>query len=303
MLKDKHYIKYVSIAIAGGLVISLILNFTLISKINDLQYQVNNLSATQFDIRHSVENQVSEIQNVLNDFTKEQSWISSIDMEVNTKNVVDGQANATFKWQVKEFESGSEVVFNYAYGNSEDFKTVQAEELQNGLFQADVPITVDLEPVWEIGVAMSDSDKQQEEVSKKEMEEKMAEHTLKYFVSVSTDDKVQSSQVYTEHLGYFGTSLYGVILLDLISNKDQFNIHLMNDIVDESSVFIEEAYLLKYQGETLLGEAKLMLDDENYPHDVRIRNFHLDQIEKQENMRLVVKVVYSNGKTFEKQVY
>jgi hypothetical protein len=302
MFESKNYTKFLSIVIAGGLVISLILNFTLISKMNDLQYQVSNLSAAQFDIRTSVENQVSHIQNVLNDFTEEQSWISSIEMEVNTNEIEDGQANATFEWQVKELESGSEVVFNYAYGDSEDFKTVQAEELENGLFQVEVPVDLKLEPVWEIGTTISDSDKIQENI-KKEMEEQMVENNLKYFVSVSTGDKVKSSQVYSEHLGYFGTSLYGVIMLDLISNNDQITIHLMNDSADKSSILIEEAYLLKYQGEELIGEAQLMLDDESSPPDNRMRNFHIDQVEKVPDMRLLVKVVYSDGKTFEKEIY
>lgn len=69
----------------------------------------------------------------MNQFKEEQSWISRIAMIFDPREAEDGEATATFEWQVKELQINSEVTFNYVYGDGEDFIALPAKELQNGL--------------------------------------------------------------------------------------------------------------------------------------------------------------------------
>lgn len=101
------------------------MNFTLLSRLDEVEDQLNFVSNNQHNIMNNVNNQTSHIQDVLNDIKEEQSWISTIKMDVNTKELEAGKAEATFEWQVKELQNGSEVVFNYVYGNKEDYISLQ----------------------------------------------------------------------------------------------------------------------------------------------------------------------------------
>lgn len=282
------------------------MNFTFLSKFDQLENQVNSVTNNQHNIVSNVNGQTSHIQNILNDIKEEQSWISPITVDVNTKGLEDGQGEATFKWQVKELQNDSEIVFNYAHGNNEDYTALPAEEVQQGLFRVKIPFDVDSEPLWEVALTASNSNKQQE-MSKKEMEEeRMEEHrqnALKYFVSVSYEDMVKSGEVQTKHLGDIGTSYYGIIQTNIHMQNEYFRVSLINHNVNDSSILVEEAYLKKYADKKLLGEEKIELDKGNTPSDQRVRIFHLNEVELLEDMRLVIKVIYSNGETFEKEVY
>ncbi|WLD93999.1 hypothetical protein [Alkalihalobacillus sp. AL-G] len=300
MHSDK-YLKIFRIFVALALVISLVLNFTFLSRLNQLEHQVNTVFNNQHNIISDVNGQTSHIQNVLNDIKEEQSWISGIDLDVNTNDFEDGQAEATFEWQVKELQNDSEVVFNYAYGDdSEEYTTLPAKELQQGLFQVKVPFEVDVEPLWEVSLETPDSNTKQE-MTKKEMEEHH-QNILKYYVSVSYDDMVKSGEIHTEPLGHLGTKDYGIVQTDIYMHKENVSIALISHNVNDSIV-VEEAYLMMYKGETLIGEKEIESDDENNPPDQSVRLFNLNQVDRYEDMRLVIKVVYTNGETFKKEVY
>ncbi|MCF6409585.1 hypothetical protein [Pseudalkalibacillus salsuginis] len=279
------------------------MNFKLFSKMDQLENQLNNVSYVQQDIISNVNGQTGHIENVLNGIKEEQSWISRINMDVNTYEIEDGQAEATFEWQVKELQSDSEVVFHYAYGDREDFTTIPAEEGQQGLFQVKVPVEVDVGPQWEVVRNPSSHN----EMSKKEMEEKMEEehrqNTIEYYVTVSYGDMVKSGEIHTENLEHLGTNNYGILQTDVHMYDRKFDVTLMNHNVNASSFVVEEAYLFKYEDERLLGKEKIKIDEQYDPSDEMMRFFHLNQVDQYEDMRLVIKVVYSNGGTFEKEVY
>jgi hypothetical protein len=305
-LESDKFIKFFRIFIGAALVVSLVMNFSLFSRLDHLENQMNVVTNNQYNTMNTLDSQTSHIQTVLNDFKNEQSWIGTINMDVNPEELENGKAEATFKWQVKELQNDAEVVFNYAYAESEDYITIPAKKMQQGLFQVKVPIEVKVEPQWEIGVRTTDSNTQQK-MRKKEMEKKRMEdskeNTFKYFVSVSDDDMVKSGEIHTEDLGHLATNYYGFIQIEIDSIDKNLNVTLLHDNVSGLSNSLEEAYLLKYEGERLIEEEQIESDDQNRPPDHSVRFFHLDQVEKYEDMRLVVKVVYSNEATFEKEVY
>jgi hypothetical protein len=299
-LNSDKYKKIFSLFVTAALITSLIMNFTLLNRLNQLENQIYDLSNNQHNIINNINGQTGHIQSVMNDMKEQQSWISTINMEVDTKDLVDGQAEVTFEWQVKELQNDSEVVFNYVYGNSEEYTAIPAEEVQQGLFQVKIPIEVEIEPFWDVSIIPSDSSPQQG-ISKKEMEAEHMQDTLKYFVSVSYDDMVKSGEVYNEYIGKFGMNYYSMIQTDIFMNEGNLDISLTNHGAEDTMMVVKQAYLLKYEGEKLIGEEEIEPDN-NIP-DPNFRPFHLQQVKQYEDMRLVIKVVYSNGETFEKEVY
>lgn len=248
----------------------------------------------------SVDSQTSHIQNVMNEFKREQSWMSRINMDVDAKE--NGKAEVNFEWQIKELHMNSEVVFNYKIGEAEEYRTVPAVEKQNGLFHVTVPVYVDLEPVWEVHV-MNHGDKDRQ-VSKKAIEEQFKQFQLQYFVSVSYDDVVKSGEIHTTNLGKVGTQDYGILETMIDITNENYHVSVLNPVTSsESSVFLEEVYLLKYQDGILVEDEQLITNDQaNSQRNMPVQ-FRLDQPEKLEYTSLVIKVVYSNGKEFEKEVY
>jgi len=293
--KSKRKFKIFIVVALGG---SLMMNFMLLSKINWLDNQLNHVSDQQQTILHSVDEQTSEIQLALDTFKEEQSWLGPIHMDVQSKAVREGQAEVRFKWQVKEWKTGSEVSFNYAIGRNEEYETIPAEELQTGLFQAKVPIEIHLEPLWEVALIKSNSN--MEEMSQQELEEKqLLQNSLRYFVSVASEDVVKSGEVQSESFDYLGTEYYGIIQGDIHLRKKDASVTLMQLQTSGKTFGIEEAYLLKYKNDQFIGEEEIMLDDENG----QFRMFHLTEIDQYEDqMRFVIKVVYPDGATFERKV-
>ncbi|WP_349409959.1 hypothetical protein [Pseudalkalibacillus sp. SCS-8] len=287
-----------------ALVVSLIMNFQLISKLGDVENQLNSVTNWQHRLKSDLDDQRVHIDHVLDDIREQQSWISPIKMDVNPKDLEDGKAEATFEWQVKELQKDSEVVFHYTYGDNEDYTSVPVKETQQGMFQVDVPFEVNVEPEWFVHItatrnSQETSKKQMEEQSKKEMEE----NSLKYYVSVSYGDLVKSSEVHTEHLGYLGTNTYGTFQTNLMLEDKTFSVILANQHADHSTYEIEKVYLLKYEDGSLLGKEELKTDEQYDRRDPMIHSFQVNQIKQYEEMRLVIQVVYNNGKTFEKEIY
>lgn len=278
--------------------VSLIVNFTLFSKLGHVEYQLNSVINTQHGIMSDVNDQTSHIQNVLNDIKEQQSWISPIRMDVNSTDIKGGQAEATFEWQVKELQKDSEVVFHYAVGGSENFTSIPVEKAQQGMFRVKVPFDVKVEPKWDVGIV----DNSQQEKSKKVLEEGYRQSTLKYYVSVSYSDMMKNSEIQSENIGYLGSRYYGDLHAHVWIEEETFNIEILNHGVQSSHV-VEEAYLLKYEDKTLLGKEEIEFDESYDPEDPKMRRFRLDGVKRYEDMRIVVQVVYSNGETFEKEVY
>jgi hypothetical protein len=307
-LENKNHKKYFQIFIAAALVISLIMNFNLLSRLDNVENELNNVYHSINDIDSTIYSQTDEIRNVINDMKEEQSWISRINMDFDPSKAVGGKAVATFDWQVRELQGDSGVLFHYAVGEGDDYRAIPADELQPGVFQVEVPVELKLEPMWEVGVITTTSSSNIEEESKQAIEEKMIkqdrEHRMKYFVSVTYGNSVKNGEIHHENLGHFGTRYYGILRADIHLFDDTFNISLFNDFVDRPSSYVEKAYLLKYEGSTFIGEEEIILENQNQPEDeIWPRFFHLTEVEKKDNMRFTIKVIFANGETFEKEVY
>lgn len=273
-------------------------NFSLISKIDGLNNQLQEVSNQQHHILSNVNGQTSQVQAILTEMKEEQSWLGAIQMDVQPNKITNGQAEVTFTWQVKEWQHDSEVMFHYQYGNEKDFTRLPAEKRGEGLFEVTFPIEVTLEPIWNVGI--SDYSGNMEEMSRKEIEEKqLDQNQLKYFVSISSEDTMKSGEIHTQSFGDLGIHQYGIIHADLHRVNKHFNVSLNSNQVEHPTNVIEEAFLLTYKQDHFIDQEKMELGHE----DDQMRFFHLEGIDLSDGMRLVIKVVYSDGKSFEKEVY
>ncbi|WP_453990886.1 hypothetical protein [Bacillus nitroreducens] len=283
-----------------ALVGSLILNFTLLTKLNQLEEQVHYISATSQDFSHRIDNQASQVYDALEEFKNEQSWISSVTMDIDKTNFNNGQAKAIFNWQIKEWQHGSNVLFHYSFGDRKEYFTLTAEEVEKGFFQVKVPFEFDKEPQWHVGLITSEA-YHSEEVTEKELDSE-DENSINYYITVSDGDYVKSSEIQQEFLDKFRTSFYGILQTDVHQFKSKLDITLIHYQIGENSANIEKAYLLKYEQDTLIGEEEMQTSDENSA-EYGERFFQLNQVDPYDEMRLILKVVYNTGETFEKEIY
>lgn len=294
---DKQ-VNYFNVFVLVVLVVSLGINFNLSAKIDHIVNQGYRFSDSQSQIIEEVNNQTNNLSDILHEFTEEQSLISTVTMEINTEKLKNGDVESTFQWQVKEYQEDADVVFHYAFGDMETYTSIPAKELERGLFQVKVPFELDFEPEWEI---MSYDDWRYSEDIIEESAAPDAE--LSYYVSVSAGDLIKSGALQTDNIGYLGTSNYGFVYAEVqISDPDDHLMIWVSNHEVNASVYLEEAYLLKYDNDRLIGEEKLELEpyDEN---NLDTRYFQGSQLEAYEDMRLVLKVIYNNGDTFEKEIH
>ncbi|RXI96456.1 hypothetical protein DS745_22360 [Anaerobacillus alkaliphilus] len=299
--------KYFKEMVIGALVISLILNVYLLTKMNEVENQVNYLSHDQSRIVQTVDNQTRNLQYTLDEFIREQSWISSIQMDLDGKNLPNGNALLNFDWHIKELLKDSEVVFHYKFGLDDQYRSVRAVDKGDGRFQATVPLEVSLGPEWYISFSgLGINEMEHREIEKiKEEQSSQHQHEIQYYVTVSNDDLLKSSEIRHEHIAYLGTQYYGLIEASGHRYDKGYYITVTKPhYYGENNISLSEVYLQKYKENRLLEEEKLTANENNghYMDGVIVYEKNAPD-EKFNYSRLVVRVVYSNGAEFERVLY
>jgi hypothetical protein len=281
--------KFFNVIVSIALVISVSMNVILSTKVENVEYQLMNISNHQQQILSAVEDQANHIRTVMEDIQKQQSWISAINVEMKPANSNNEEAIAKFNWQIKEQVSHSKVMFHYALDNDGTFTTVEAENLQNGLYQVSVPLSLQLEPHWEISTIVHEQEQTKSEmVEKKEIESK--QKTLNYFVSVSNGNNVKSSEISNWYLGDYGVEKYGVINVNFDIMKESSSVL----VTTYQTGLLEKVELLTYNNNRLVDQQKLKPEFEHYI---------IDKINIKKANQYVLKITYKNGENFEKEIY
>ncbi|MCD8510051.1 MAG: hypothetical protein LRY73_09405 [Bacillus sp. (in: Bacteria)] len=291
----KGYQVFVGIA----LIILLITNLSLSLKMNHFENRLNNLSHDQQQVMSSVNNQTNHIQTVMNDILEEQSWITPIRFDVEANSAQSNEVITTFEWQIKELPQNAEVFFNYTYADEEDYTTVPAKEVKNGLFQVKIPFELDLEPTWNI--SRSASQRGGMMVEESSMEYYMGEN-LKYFVSMSDEYMTKSGSQEGFNLEHYTASLYGNIRVSIHENNDDIIVDVYGESYNQSNL-LESVTLLLFENGQLLDEIKMIKSEDHEDNYYPSEHFWLEPLEAGSFSNLVINVMYSNGQTFEKEVY
>lgn len=288
------------IFVGGALIILLLTNLSLSSKMNNFENRLNNLSHEQQQVMSSVNNQTNHIQTVMNDILEEQSWITPIRFDVDANSDQPNEVITTFEWQIKELPRNAEVVFNYTYADSEHYTSIPAEEVKNGLFQVKIPFELDLEPTW--SVSRSASQRGGMMVEESGMEYYMGEN-LKYFVSMSDEYMTMSGNQEGFNLEHYTASLYGNIRVSLHENNDEIIVDVYGESYNQSNL-LESVYIQLFENGQLLDEIPMSKSEDHEDNYYPSEHFWLNQpLEAGSFSSLLVKVMYSNGQSFEKEVY
>lgn len=300
--------KYLKIFVVAALCLSLFINFSSLSKIDNLENKVNTLLNDQSQLLSRVNSQTTNIRNTMNEIKREQSWISPISANTTITDIDQGNALVTFQWQIKELNDNSKVVFNYKNGDQEEYTSIEAVEKASGLFEAVVPIEVTLEPEWRI--IGSSMDARAERAIEEDKRANMKDNSLafNYFVTVAHNDLVKSSAINSNRFNSLGVQHYGYIETHINNSNNHSRVSVIGyPSHDVSSPNLEEVYLKKYKDEQLLDEEKLVLENDIHEAGMPIREnglaFHTKPSdEKLDYSRLVLRVVYSDGASFEKEI-
>ena len=298
--------KYFKIIVVVALVISLIINVRVLSKMGDLENRVNSISNSQMDIKRSVDHQSSYFNNILHEFKREQSWISAIGMDIDTEKLSKGQPTIHFNWQIKELLRDSEVHFHYKFGEGEQYETVPAVDVGDGLFEANITIDVSLEPQWYTNISRgrTKNPNEMEVIVEEKARYDNHKNQLYYYVTVSNDELVKSDDIKTTDLGYLGTRYYGVLESMVDFHGDGYNISVMAPpLYNDKGMTLQEVSVLKYNNGVLVTEESLELSEPNTSPQQPLwfqKNFKDEHFEY---TNFVLKVVYNDGATFEREVY
>ncbi len=300
----KHLKELTAVIVA----ISLVLNIFLVSKIMRVEEQVNQLSHEQYSMINRIENQSSNIGYMLDEFKREQSWISSIRMDIDTEGLPEKPAALDFEWQVKELMVNSEVFFHYKYGLEKEYRKVAAIDQGNGLFKAKIAMNLPLEPEWHTSFSFSSNQLEMERTIEERNHQEYQKYELSFYITVESDQLLKSSNIQTEHIGYLGTSYYGMI--EAYGHQHDSGYHITVNrpsYYGETNMSLTDVYLVKYQNGKLLEEEKLLLNE--YINDGYMEMDEVVVFEKSSSdekfdfSRLLIRVVYSDGAVFERVIY
>jgi hypothetical protein len=263
-------------------------NFVVLGKVVNLNNQVENLRQNNNNLQSNLNMIASNVNQSLDQFTKEQSWISPVEVNDEKTTVGDGQGQAVLNWQIKDYQEGAEVVFHYRQTASEDFKDIPAKNKGAGFFEVNMPMEIKVEPFWEVQVIKSEK----YGTSATEMQKPDEQYnSYSYYVSMKKGDIIKSSEITSFDVGYLAKVKYEPIRGNIEINDNTYSISIVEN-QDYASV------LAKFYNGSNVVTTKSM----HIPGDQNgLRSYILSyDAGKQSISHLVIQVKYRSGKTFEK---
>jgi len=284
-LKMKHF----KIIVVGGLCASLLSNYILFTKLDVMDNKINNISSYQHQVISTVNSQVGNINNTINKIKEDQSWLSAINVDTVIDASDKNKAMVNFEWQVKELKNNSEVLFNYKKNEEKEYKSIKAEDKGNGFFIVVIPVEIKPEPNWNY---------QENQLS------------FDYYISVSHDDMIKSGEINIARIEDIGARYYGYLEVRTEIDRDKnYNLSVMSGKMYDTSIYLQEAYLKKYNDDDqLVDEEKLVEENVENEGGIPVREHtavfqNKSSEEKMDYSSLVLKVVYSDGSVFEREIY
>lgn len=280
-------------------VLVLIINLVLLMRIGDLNNQIQNLSHNYNNLQSSLHSISGNVNNTLAQFTREQSWITPVQINNEKTKVENEQGLAVLNWQIKDFQEGAEVVFHYRESESGEFTAIPAESKGAGLYEVIMPLKVKAEPFWEINVTrIRDSGKNGAAVTQEAVMAPEGVRSIGYYVSMKTKDSIKSSEISYFDLGYLTRMKYEPIRghIDITNNKYHFSLFEHYP----SSNNYESVKVIFYDGSNIIAEKALGVERDN--NSTKIYSLTYDA-GSQNIAHITLQVKYTNGNTFNKEIY
>lgn len=284
--------KYLSVML--GLV--LIINIALFLKIGDLNNQIAALNQNYNNLQSSMVSISTNVNQTLDQFTREQSWITPVKVDEEKTKIENDKAAAVLNWQIKDYQEGAEVVFHYRQSESGEFTAIPAVSKGAGLFEVSIPLEIKVEPVWAIDMTMTS---QGNGFSEKPSQVSAAvPHALGYYISMKTGDTVKSSEVSNLDPAYLVKTKYEPIQGHINISDNEFNISIFEHYPGSNN--FESLTLKIYDGNDLVAEKALEV--QSTEDNTKIYSLSYDAGSRNIS-NLVLQVKYTNGSTFIKEIY
>lgn len=269
-------------------VLVLILNIALFAKVGDLNNQVENLSRNYNNLQSSLNAISSNVNQSLDQFTKEQSWISPVAVNDEKTIVENEEGLAVLNWQVKDYQEGAEVVFHYRQAASEEFKDIPAVNKGAGFFEVNMPMQIKVEPFWAVQVVKTEKN---HGISTSEMA-KPDEQAInyEYYVSMKTNDIIKSSDISYFDVGYLAKIKYEPIQGHIEISNNTYSISLVEN-QDFKSVLVTF-----YDGSNIVAKRAMHVPSNQNGLRIYLLTYEPGS---QSISHFVIQVKYTNGKTFE----
>lgn len=281
-------------------VLVLIINLVLLMRMGDLNNQIQNLSHNYNNLQSSLNSISGNVNNTLAQFTREQSWITPVQVNNEKTKVENEQGLAVLNWQIKDFQEGAEVAFHYRESESGEFKAIPAESKGAGIFEVNMPLKVKVEPFWEINVSKTrdSGNNSSATVSQEAVMAPGPAQSIGYYVSMKVKDSIKSSEVSYFDLAYLTRMKYEPIRGHIDINKNKYNISLFEHYPGSNN--FASVMVKFYDGSIVVAEKAVEVQDDN---NGRKTYFLAYDAGSQNISQLVIQVKYTNGNTFEKAIH
>jgi len=277
----------------------LIMNFVLLSKVGNISNQIQNVSNNYNNIQSRLQSVSSDVNHNLDQFTREQSWITPVGINAEKSKVDNAQSLVVADWQIKDFQQDSEVIFHYRSSDAEAFKSITALSQNTGFFEVQIPIEIEVGPFWEVHVSGEREASEMEEI--KEMEIKKFDQNLMCYVSMETKDSIKSSEISSMNIGYLSHIKYKPVIAHVNIRGKQHSITLFEEKAVNDNDF-ESIQVEFYNGDTLLAEKPLEVISEQNQQN-RTAEYALSYDAGSESVsHIILEVKYKSGDTFRKEI-
>lgn len=277
-------------------VLVLVMNLVLFMRMGDLSNQVQSLSHNNQNLQSSLNAISGNVNDTLERFTREESWLTPVQINNEKTQVDNEQGLAVLNWQIKDFQEGAEVVFHYRESESGEFTAIPAVSKGAGLFEVNMPLNVKVEPFWDVQI--NKIEKMGTNSSESAVRAIGAVPSIGYYVSMKVKDTVKSSEISYFDLAYLAQAKYEPIQGQVSINKNEYNVSLFEHY--PSSNNFDSVKVKFYNGSNLVAEKAVEVQDVQN----NVKTYFLTYDADVQNIsHIVLQVKYTNGNTFDKEIY
>lgn len=282
-------------ALFFAVVLVLTMNIVLLIRIGDLNNRIETISQNYNYLQSSLNSISGNINQTLDRFTREQSWITPVEINNERSNVEKEQGQAVLNWQIKDFQEGAEVIFHYRQSESGEFKAIPAKNQNTGFFEVQIPLEMKAEPSWDIQTTRS----RENGISSEQAVEvrKPADQSLRCYVSMKTKDSIKSSEISYISFDHLANMKYRPINGHVEINRNNYSISLFQD--SNSYNRIESLTVEFYNGSNLVDQKPMEV--QNAQNGIQHYFLTYDSGSKSFS-HITFRVKYNDGSTFGKEI-
>lgn len=224
------------------LVVVLISNVFVLQKVYEVDQEVAYLKSNISSIKSDV---LSSVNNLKNDFTEQNRWITPVEMSLGEKKENLQQVN--LNWQVKDYTQGDQVYFYYRKVGSNNFKKVLAKNMAGSMFGVTIEVALNFTP--EIFITEKYSNHFPQDNNKIIEENSRSSLVYEYYVEVQNGNSIRASEKESldlSKLKYAEFSRINVNVAYIDETKYSFTVY--EEMYNRSCNKLENVYIKNMDG-------------------------------------------------------